>query len=69
MLTQAPRPLAVSQEEKESYERDGFLLKKGLLTSEWVARLDEETASLHERMANDKPDESCLASEQFYPSF
>ncbi|GMV81653.1 MAG: hypothetical protein AMXMBFR7_28370 [Planctomycetota bacterium] len=47
---------ALSAEELATYERDGYLLKRGLVPKDWMALIDAETKSLHERMAEHTPE-------------
>jgi ectoine hydroxylase-related dioxygenase (phytanoyl-CoA dioxygenase family) len=44
----------LSNAEKEQFDRDGFILKRSLVSQEMVAQISAEIDSLHERMA-EKP--------------
>ncbi|MCZ7649137.1 MAG: phytanoyl-CoA dioxygenase family protein [Planctomycetota bacterium] len=45
-----------SAEDRIAYDRDGFLLKRGLLPQDWMRAIDEETQALHEEMARAVPE-------------
>jgi ectoine hydroxylase-related dioxygenase (phytanoyl-CoA dioxygenase family) len=55
-LAESPRNANVLTEtERTQFERDGFLVKKGLISREWIAQISTEIDALHERMAQQAP--------------
>lgn len=46
----------LSEEEIKQFERDGFILKRGLISPEMVKQIATEIDSLHERMAQHTPE-------------
>jgi ectoine hydroxylase-related dioxygenase (phytanoyl-CoA dioxygenase family) len=58
MSTTVEHPIknaALTEAERQQFERDGFLLKKGLLSKDQVAQISTEIDALHERMAQNTP--------------
>ena len=53
----------LSSQEKESYEANGFLLKKGLVAAEDIGRIRRELEDIHRRMVTDPPPEVHVAWE------
>jgi len=49
------RPV-LSSEERAAFDRDGYLVKRGLLNAAWIRRISDEIDALHERMAQATPE-------------
>ena len=54
-MTAPVQSLALNETEMELFERDGFLLKRGLISEAQLAALDQEIDGLHEKMALETP--------------
>ena len=47
--------MSLSRQEKESFEANGFLLKKGLVSPEEIGRIRQELPDVHRRMSFEPP--------------
>ena len=59
--------MGMTRKELESYEANGYFLKKGLVSSEDIARICAEIEDIHNRMA-DQPSEGVGISWEVYDS-
>ena len=64
--------MALTDDEKSSFEENGYLLKKNLVPEDWVSELQKETENIHRRMEADPPEGVGISWEDFgedHPKF
>ena len=57
--------MGLTDTEKAFYDQNGYVLKKGLITSREISHIEREIAGLHERMAENAPDGIGISWEEF----
>jgi hypothetical protein len=51
--------------ERAFYDANGYVLKKGLLSHDWIVEVKREIEGLHERMAEETPEGVGISWEEF----
>ena len=46
-----PKLMSLTTREKQFYDDNGYLLRKGLVPLSWIANVEREVDRIHERMA------------------
>ena len=57
--------MGLSVEERAFYDANGYVLKKGLFSCDWIAKVEQEIEGLHERMAKETPEGVGISWEEF----
>ena len=57
--------MALTDTEQKFYDQNGYVLKKGLISSCEISHIEREIAGLHERMAENAPDRVGISWEEF----
>ncbi|MCY3899066.1 MAG: hypothetical protein OXF86_10870, partial [Caldilineaceae bacterium] len=55
--------MSLTTQEKESFEANGYLLKKGLVSRQEIKQIRQELPNVHRRMVTDPPPEVHVAWE------
>ena len=57
--------MGLTDTEKAFYDQNGYVLKKGLISSDEISHIEREIAGLHERMAETRPHGIGISWEEF----
>ena len=57
--------MGLTTEERTFYETNGYVLKKGLIPSDWITSIDREIEGLHQQMAESECEEVAVSWEEF----
>ena len=57
--------MGLTDAEQAFYDKNGYVLKKGLISSDEISHIERKIAGLHERMAENAPDEIGISWEEF----
>ena len=57
--------MGLTDAEQKFYDQNGYVLKKGLISSDKISHIEREIAGLHERMAKNTPDGVGISWEEF----